>query len=239
MKNWLLKISLMMSLVFPLFALAQTGNSLLSVGKYSGWYNQNNPITIRFSQPTFVDKVITDMVGHNRFTEVHVYADGEYVANLGVPGHDPRYPIVVRKRVSKIEFVFHGSVRVDSLSVYGNYGEVKKSLDQFGFNGDMNTPSGMATSALIAIEELESQVIDSSWRKYLKPIRQAALRLQAVSQGRSEFSEVTRNRAIVLLQAIKYADGYLETLTDVDSMIPAVTLLWTVAEKIDYVLEVR
>jgi hypothetical protein len=84
----------------------------------SGWYYSGQSASYNFGSATVVDRLMINVQGTRRYSEVQVYADGEWVARLGVPGNDPEYPVVIRKRISNVTLYFSDEIYVREVRAF-------------------------------------------------------------------------------------------------------------------------
>lgn len=78
-------------------------------------------VRVNFARPQYVESILISATGKQRaYSFGKVFADGEEIATLGVPGRDPIYPIIVRGRVSQITvFATEGSkFKIDNFKIY-------------------------------------------------------------------------------------------------------------------------
>lgn len=78
-------------------------------------------VRVNFARPQYIESILISATGKQRaYSFGKVFADGEEIATLGVPGRDPIYPIIVRGRVSQITvFATEGSkFKIDNFKIY-------------------------------------------------------------------------------------------------------------------------
>jgi|GEM_PF-4671243 len=204
----------------------------------TGWFNQSDVLRQAFPTPTFVDKMVLKAEGGANFTMAQVYADGEWVANLGVPGRDPEYPVVIRKRVTNITIQFNGSVHICENLIYGAPEHHHRLDEMDGSASSSDSVQELADKASITVNYLQENLSDEDFNTYLKPIRKAALRLSASAGGRSATSDYTRNKAINLIAAIKAADGLEDKLIEREKFSDAVRNLETIKDALEHKYEI-
>jgi hypothetical protein len=147
-----------------------------------------------------------------------VYADGDEVATLGVPGRDPDYPIVIRGDVSEIVLKVQDRSRVKILDFkiytvrknYSSYTTLERSIRR-GYNVDK---WGESMLDLVAEFQALSQGMnfgEDVFKKYLKPLKSAALKVQASDDARDARSLSTKKKAEALVDAIDAASPLFES----------------------------
>jgi len=226
-------------LTFAVLALATSISNAatrsVSLNHLTGWYSQGQRLTHNFSQPTFVEKLHIDAIGSRSFQDAQVYADGEFVGNMGVPGRDPYYPIIVRKKVQNIMIVFNGSIQIQSLSIDCNESPFQSGLR----SSDDSTPAGLAESVLNVVAALQTVTTQSQFNSYLLPLRKAAIRMAASGGGRPLLSTRTQARAVVMINAINSVEGFLDELTNNTYYVDSVQTLMFVKERLQSMYEIN
>jgi hypothetical protein len=233
MKNALALLTIALLTFAGSISFAQTQQ--YSMNHLAGWYGENNGFNYNFAQATFVEKLHIEAIGHRNFQMAQVYADGEFVANLGVPGRDPYYPIVIRKKVSNIRIVFNGSIQIQKMWVDCNHSPFSGGLR----SRDSESPAGLAESVMNVVAALQQTANPTQFNTYLLPLRKAAIRLAASGAGRPVLSTRTLARAQVMIAAINSAEGFLDELTYSDFYSDSVQTLLYVKEKLEAMYEIR
>ncbi len=206
----------------------------VNLSHLTGWYSQGQRLSHSFPQPTFVEKIHVDAIGSSNFQDAQVYADGEFVGNMGVPGRDPYYPIVVRKKVSNIMIVFNGRIQIQTLTVDCNANPLEYGLR----SGDDSSPSGLAESVLNVVTALQTTTTQSQFNQYLLPLRKAAIRLAASGGGRPFLSVETQKKAADLILTIGNAETFLDELIHSPYYVDSVETLLFVKERLRSMYEI-
>lgn len=184
----------------------------VSVGHHQlGWYSEGQTLQYSFPQPTYVENMIVSAIGNNRYAEAQVFADGEYIALLGVPGRDPNYPVIVRKKVSSIRISFLGSIKIQSLVMYTNLngsGRWQSSQPTYA----TNETAYLASRAQEVVSSLQDNILDGAFRDKLIPIRKAAIKLFATATAYQEYLPNTKPQIDALVAAIDNAQTLFDEM---------------------------
>jgi hypothetical protein len=162
----------------------------------------------------YVERILISAIGEqSQFSFVKVYADGEEVATLGVPGRDPDYPIVIRGQVSNITLKAQDNSRVKILDFklfterkdYSSYQSIPRkersrfSLDQWG---------GKILDLALEVEFLrrvDNKISADDVMKYVLPMKKMAFKIQASDNVRDSRSLNTKDKAKELVKSIDHA----------------------------------
>jgi hypothetical protein len=168
-------------------------------------------IAVDFKTARYVEEIMIFAEGKQRaFSFADVYADGELISTLGVPGFDPDYPVVVRGKVKKIEVVARANSKVAILDFqvftkrknYNSYSSISLaersnfSLDDWGKH------------VLDSVHELYFMMRDQGlmskeeFIQHVQPIRRMAIETQASDDARDADSLKTYMKAKKLAKAI-------------------------------------
>ena len=180
--------------------------------EYIKTLDSNENISFKFNdnRPHYVEQLMITAEGAQRnYSFAKVYADGDEVATLGVPGRDPDYPIVIRGNVSEIVLKVQDRSRVKLLGfkiytdrkVYSSYQGLSRQqrrsydVDQWG------------QSVLDLVHEFT--ILSGGtpfgydvFTRFLKPLKIAAMKVQASDNARDARSLSTKEKAVILLDAI-------------------------------------
>ncbi len=226
-----------MTFTFAVLALAGTianaATQSVSLNHLAGWYSQGQRLNYNMSQPTFVEKLHIDAIGSSSFQDAQVYADGEFVGNMGVPGRDPYYPIVIRKKVQNISIVFNGSIQIQNISIDCNQAPFQSGLR----TNDESSPAGLAESVLNVVAALQTTTTDAQFKQYILPLRKAAIRLAASGGGRPLLSGKTQARAVTMITAINAAESFMDELSNSQYYVDSVQTLMFVKERLQSMYE--
>lgn len=203
----------------------------------TGWYSTGSTLMHRFDKPTYVERMLISAEGYRNFAKAYVYADGDMISLLGVPGRDPEYPVVVRKTVSSIVIKFEGDVRILDFRLYVG-SSVRDSYHRYEF-GHMETPADLGKAVINVIADLQETVSPANFNQFLLPLRKSALFLSAKGQGRPLLSDNTQQQARLMIQQIKRVEGFLmNTLASSSYYTDHVETLLYVKEKLEAMYEI-
>ena len=228
-------ISLMVfAITTTLSGAALAATQQYSLNSMTGWFSAGQRATHNFQKPTYVEKVHIDAIGSRNFQDAQVYADGEFVANLGVPGVDPYYPVIVRKKVQSLMIVFRGSIQIQNFSI-----EVNETPFQRGLRSDDDsTPAGLADSVLTVIAALQETASPQIFQQYLLPLRQMAIQMSASGRGRPDRSTRTLTRVRSMISAINNAEDFLiKDLAHSNYYVESIQTLMFVKERLQSMYE--
>ncbi len=173
----------------------------------TGWYYTGDTLVHQFDNPTYVERMLISAEGHRDFAKAFVYADGDFVSLLGVPGRDPDYPVVIRKVISSIVVKFEGHVRIRDLRLYVG-GDIRESFSRYNY-ASLDTPSEIGKAVLNVIASLQDTVSPANFSKFLLPLRKSALLLAAKGQARPLLSTNTQQQAQVMIDQINEVESFL------------------------------
>jgi hypothetical protein len=203
-----------------------------------GWYSTGQTLVHRFQRPTYVERMLISAEGSRNFAKAFVYADGDQVALLGVPGRDPDYPVIVRKAVSSIVIKFEGDVRILDFRLYVAEGPTD-SYNRYSV-GSIETPAQIGKAVLRVIADLQNYVSDTEFKNYLLPLRQSALLLAAKGQGRPQLSDNTQQQARILVSQLKRTELFLMSrLAQSEFFSDQIQILLYAKEKLESIYEIR
>lgn len=212
----------------------------------------NERIEVDFGRARYVEDLMIFAEGRQRrFSFADVYADGELISTLGVPGFDPDYPVVVRGNVRKIEIVARANSRVairdfqifTTPKTYNSYVRLPRaaragySIDDWGkhvIESVYEMYYLMCSKGLITQDE---------YIAYIQPMRRLAIRTQASDDARDAESIRTYRKARELAESIKAAEPLFErTLMVMDQhldmiSIDLLTIMEDISEKYDFDIE--
>jgi hypothetical protein len=190
--------------------------------EYIKTLDSNEQIVFRFhdGRAHYVEQIMVTAEGAQRnYSFAKVYADGDEIATLGVPGRDPDYPIVVRGNVSELVLKVQDRSRVKILGfkiytqrkVYSSYMGLGRDVRR-GYNLEK---WGESILDLVAEFQLQSEGTSlgsmETFDRYLKPLKRVAIKLQASDNARDARSLSTKNKAVELLNAIDEAAPLFES----------------------------
>lgn len=215
---------------------ALTINAQASTQVYNGstgWYSAGQTLNHTFNRPVYVERLVISAVGSSRFTMAQVYADGDLVSNMGIPGNDPDYPVVIRKKVSSLMVKFQGSVNILDFKIYADENGRDRDADESVEVLGSDSVAQLAGKASEVVEFLQTRLSTTDFNTYLKPIRKSALLLEAAATGRNSTSEFTRQKAVQLITAIKRAECLIDRLMDSNYYTRSALSLMTIKEALE------
>lgn len=188
--------------------------------EYIRTLDSNEQIVFRFKdgRSHYVEQIMVTAEGAQRnYSFAKVYADGDEIATLGVPGRDPDYPIVVRGNVSELVLKVQDRSRVKILG-FKIYTERKVYSSYLGMGRDIRRGYnlekwGLSILDLVAEFQIQSEgmQIGDAFDRYLKPLKKVAIKLQASDNARDARSLSTKQKAVELLDAIDDAAPLFES----------------------------
>ncbi len=154
----------------------------LQVQGYTGRYCVGDTLSYHVGGE-FVEKILVSAEGIRNDGFIKVYADGQLVQNIGVPGYDPDYSFRVRQNVENITLKFEETCsRVLDMKIFteDNYYNNDRS---FNHGSDyLGTEWGTEVQAIV--ESMVERTILSEgdlWNEFLKPLQVLALQYDAVA----------------------------------------------------------
>lgn len=219
MNTFLLFISLLS--VQPVFAnngvidLKDEGKQYLGLSnKYLKTISEGEGVTYTFERTQYVERILISAIGKQRaFSFVKVYADGDEVGTLGVPGKDPDYPIVIRGNVSNITLRAQDNSRIEILDFkifterkeYGSYSSIPRTQRA---KYSMSDWGGKVLDLALEVEYLrrvDTKLSLEDVKKYILPAKKIAFKLQASDSVRDARSLNTKDKALELVGSIDTA----------------------------------
>lgn len=231
MKKTLIKFALGTMLTFGATSIYAQVNSVIDLangfnGQSKSSYikkikeGQRITVTMPGNRPQYVERIHISAEGAQRaYSFAKVYADGEEIATLGVPGKDPDYPIIVRGDVSQILVVAQANskVRILDFKLYTarkNYTSYVSTPMNLRRNFSLEDWGGKVldlTYEFMQLSRSDSTVGISVFSQYIKPMKKAAIIVQASDNARDDRSLTTKDKAKVLVEAINNAAVYFNT----------------------------
>lgn len=189
--------------------------------EYIKTLNSNQEIVFRFNdgRSHYVEQIMVSAEGAQRnYSFAKVYADGDEIATLGVPGRDPDYPIVVRGNVSELVLKVQENSRVKILGfkiytqrkVYSSYQGLGRDVRK-GYNLEKWGESILDLVAEFQFQTEGTSISPDAFERYLKPLKKVAIKLQASDNARDARSLSTKKKAVELLDAIDAAAPLFES----------------------------
>lgn len=164
----------------------------------------------------FIERMLISAEGIRRDGFIKVYADGELVHNIGIPGYDPDYSFRVRRNVKNISMKFEETCALIRDGKIFSPGQAPASYRPY-------RPEQMRTEnwgaeileiqrSLTADLQYEPDFRSNLWPKVLLPMKKLALLENASELVRDERSLITAQRALKIAKIIKDNDALLERL---------------------------
>jgi hypothetical protein len=225
-------------------------------GKSSRHYlrtlKEGQRVEIDLGRSQYVEELMIFAEGRqSRFSFGKVYADGEEIATLGVPGFDPDYPVVVRGKVRRIEVVASANSKFKILDFkvfttrknYNSYQRVPLS-QRANFSLD-----NWGKHTLDAVYELyylmrdQGLLTKEEFITYIQPIRRAAVQTQASDNARAADSLKTYKKARKLAESLVDAQPVFDKIfstmdIQLDALaIDLMTIKEDISEKYDVTIE--
>lgn len=183
--------------------------------------DSNEQIVFKFhdGRSHYVEQLMISAEGAQRnYSFAKVYADGDEVATLGVPGRDPDYPIVIRGNVSEIVLKVQDRSRVRILDFkiytarknYSSYSHIQRSVRR-GYNMDQWGASILDIVAEFQVLSRDLDFGENVFAEYIKPLKLAAFKVQASDDARDARSLSTKKKAEALINAIDAATPLFES----------------------------
>ncbi|MFP5385450.1 MAG: hypothetical protein ACLGHN_05185 [Bacteriovoracia bacterium] len=189
--------------------------------EYIKTLDSNEHITFKFNdgRSHYVEQLMISAEGAQRnYSFAKVYADGDEVATLGVPGRDPDYPIVIRGNVSEIVLKVQDRSRIKILDFkiytvrknYSSYSHIERSVRR-GYNTDQWGASILDIVAEFQVLSRDMDLGSDIFSRYLRPLKVAAFKVQASDDARDARSLSTKKKAEALIDAIDSAAPLFES----------------------------
>lgn len=195
--------------------LKEEGKQFLGLSnKYLKTISQGQGVTYNFERPQYVERILVSAIGEQRdFSFVKVYADGDEVGTLGVPGRDPDYPIIIRGNVTNITLKAQNNSKVKILDFkifterkeYSSYNSIPRATRA---KYSMSDWGGKVLDLALEVEHLrriDSKVSLDDVKTYVLPAKKVAFKLQAADSVRDARSLNTKEKALELVRSIDKA----------------------------------
>ncbi len=187
-------------------------------GKSGGYYLQNlrsgERVVVNFNRGTYVESIKIAAIGtQRRYSFGKVYADGEEIATLGIPGRDPEYPITIRGRVNTIEVVAtQGSrFRITDFKIFTNEKRYTTYQSRRSYARNNYHIDHWGLEVLDIINELDFLfgTNQGSSRRIFLDLKRAAMRTEASDKVRDPKSLKTFRKAMNLVKKLIIVEDYL------------------------------
>lgn len=188
--------------------------NLQSLGK-TGRFCPGDTLSID-THGKFIERMLISAEGIRRDGFIKVFADGELVHNIGIPGYDPDYTFRVRRNVKNISMKFEETCALirdgkifspsQAPTSYRPYRPEQMRTDNWG--AEFLEISRSLSSDL----QYEPDFRTNLWPKVLLPMKKIALLENASELVRDERSLITAQRALKIAKIVKDNDALLERL---------------------------
>jgi hypothetical protein len=164
----------------------------------------------------FIERILISAEGIRNDGFIKVYADGELIHNIGVPGYDPDYSFRVRRNVKNISMKFErtcsrvidGKIFSPSQAPlnYHRYERQNVSNDNWG-NEFLEISRSLSKDL-----QYETDFGSHLWPRVLLPMKKVAILQSASEQVRDERSLITAHRSLRIAKIVIDNDVLLERL---------------------------
>jgi hypothetical protein len=172
-------------------------------------------------RPHYIDRIVINAEGRSSaFGFVKVYADGEEINNLGVPGNDPSYGFRVRGMTREIKLRFDSRIKISAFQIFthaDNYtpytGIPRDERQAFGLRDYGLAAMNLVNHLLYNIQNdprFSEDEVSSLTDLYLAPIKRVAIMEEASARARDVRSTDTAKKANALIKAIRNAKALLD-----------------------------
>lgn len=206
-------------LVFSTAFAAHAGVIDLRAQGKTGTFCPTQELTYNLSADNnYVEKMLVSADGRGRSGFIRVYADGEFVFNIGVPGTDPDYTFRIRRNVQNITLKFEETCSaVHDVKLFTS-GEAKAPSDYKAYNWQNHNGYSWGVELLEIVRSLSVDFFDQPdfmndlYPRVLLPMKKIAL-LESVSESvRDERSMITGVRALRMAKIIVDNEAFLDQL---------------------------
>ncbi len=253
----------MKKLLLGTLLLASTINSFADIDLKNGFNGKSSReylrtlksgqrIELDLGRSQYVEELMIFAEGkQSRFSFGKVFVDGQEIANLGIPGFDPDYPVVVRGNARRIEIVASANSKFKILDFkvfttrknYNSYQRVPMSQRANFSLDDWGKHTLDAVYELYFLMRDQGLITHEEFLTYIQPIRRAAVNTQASDNARSSDSIKTYKKARVLAETLKDAQPVFNKIfstmdINLDSLaIDLMTIKEDISEKYDVTID--
>ncbi len=164
----------------------------------------------------YIERMLISAEGIRNDGFIKVFADGELVHNIGIPGYDPDYTFRVRRNVKNISMKFERTCALirdgkifspsPAPANYRRYERERVNNDNWG------AEFLELTRSLSSDLQFEADFSADLWPRVLLPMKKIALLSNASELVRDERSLITAHRSLKLAKIIMDNDDLLERL---------------------------
>ncbi len=162
----------------------------------------------------YVERVLISAQGIGRDGFIKVFADGELVHNIGVPGYDPDYTFRIRRPVERITLKFERTCsRILDMKIFTTAGSRPNDSFTRYVSGSENN---WGVQLLEMINSISNRMLFSStfqsdfWPNYLLPLKKIAMYHRASDSVRDPKSLKTAYYSLKMAKGISALLEYLE-----------------------------
>lgn len=198
------------------FSLASQADvlSLQELGK-TGRYCPGDTLSLD-TKGRFIERMLISAEGIRIDGFIKVYADGELVHNIGVPGYDPDYSFRVRRNVKNISLKFERTCsRILDGKIFSpsatpeSYRPYRRELVS---NDNWGAEFLEISRSLSKDLQFEADYLSDLWPNVLLPMKKISLLQNASELVRDERSLITAHRSLKIAKIIKDNDALMERL---------------------------
>jgi hypothetical protein len=187
------------------------------IGK-TGRYCPGDTLSIDVSREnSYVERMLISAEGIRNDGFIKVFADGELVHNIGIPGYDPDYSFRVRREVKNITFKFEETcARILAGQIFSATEAAPASYRRYRAErvNDDNWGAEFLdiTRSLSQDLQYEKDFYSDLWPKVLLPMKKIALLSNASELVRDERSLITAHRSLKMAKIINDNQELLDRL---------------------------
>lgn len=164
----------------------------------------------------YVERMLISAEGIRNDGFIKVYADGELVHNIGIPGYDPDYTFRVRRNVKNISLKFEQTCAIIRDGKIFSPAEAPQTYRRYRRESVNNDNWGAEfleiQRSLSRDLQFEADFNSNLWPNVLLPMKKLALLSNASELVRDERSLITAYRSLKMAKVIIDNDALLERL---------------------------
>ncbi|MFP5385451.1 MAG: hypothetical protein ACLGHN_05190 [Bacteriovoracia bacterium] len=164
----------------------------------------------------YIERILISAEGIRIDGFIKVYADGELIHNIGVPGYDPDYSFRVRRHVKNISMKFERTCsRILDGKIFSPTPapETYRLYNRELVNNDNWGAEFLEISRSLSKDlQYESDFFSHLWPNVLLPMKKIALLQNASEQVRDQRSLITAHRSLKIAKTILDNNDLLERL---------------------------
>jgi hypothetical protein len=164
----------------------------------------------------YVERILISAEGIRNDGFIKVYADGELIHNIGIPGYDPDYSFRVRRNVKNISMKFEQTcARILDGKIFSpsaapaSYRRYEKAHVR---NDNWGSEFLEISRSLSKDLQFEPDFTSNLWPNVLLPMKKIAILQSASEQVRDERSLITAHRSLRIAKIIIDQDALLDRL---------------------------